>query len=1345
MKLGVKFRTNIDGFITGVRFYKGPGNGGTHVGNLWTAAGDLLASAVFTSESATGWQTVTFDAPVPVTANTVYVASYYAPNGGYAVDLGFFATSGLTSGPLYLLRDGENGGNGVYTYGASSTFPISSSNSANYWVDVVFTTSVGPDTTPPTVVSVTPLDGATGVPINAAPTATASEPLDPATVNGNTVQLRDAGNALVASAVTYDVATKTIRLTPSSPLALSGVYTATLRGGATDPRVKDLSANALEANYSWSFTVEETATAPVFTAWPDTTVPTVPSASDTAAIEVGVKFRTNIDGFITGVRFYKGPGNSGTHVGNLWTAAGGLLASAVFTDESTTGWQTVTFDAPVAVTANTVYVASYFAPAGGYAVDVNFFAASGVTSGPLFLLRDGDNGGNGVFVYGAASAFPTTSINASNYWVDVVFTTSVGPDTTPPVVTATSPVDAAIGVSTNSSLSASFNEPLDATTVNTSTFELRDASNALVDAAVSYDAATRTARLIPSASLLGESTYTATLKGGAVDPVIRDVAGNALAADVSWSFATGVPVNCAANPTVAENCLPGNPASEWDVVGVGDPSIQGFATDISVNRGQTVSFKVDTSATDYRFDIYRLGYYGGLGARKITTVSPSATLPQAQPACLNDATIGLIDCGNWAVSGSWAVPTDAASGIYIAKLVRTDTGGASHIVFVVRDDASPADVLFQTADTTWQAYNDYGGKSLYAPSQAERAYKVSYNRPFRTRAVDGGQDWLFNAEYPMVRWLEANGYHVSYTTGVDSDRNGALIQNHKVFMSNGHDEYWSAGQRANVEAARDAGVHLAFFSGNEVFWKTRWENSVAGPSTPYRTLVSYKETHDNAKIDPSAEWTGTWRDPRFSPPADGGRPENALTGTIFMVNDGADASIVVPEPEGKARFWRNTDIATLAPGTSATLPFGTLGYEWDSDLDNGFRPAGLVRLSSTTVTNAPVLQDFGSTFASGTANHALTLYRAPSGALVFGAGTVQWAWGLDAAHDRAGTPVDVRMQQATVNLLADMTVQPATLQPGLAAAFASSDSIAPASVIVSPAAGTAFEEGAEVTISGTATDAGGGIVGGVEVSVDGGVTWRRAEGRETWTYATTLSATGEITLKSRAVDDSGNLEVPGAGTTVTVSEITCPCSIWNDSATPVNVEDPDTRSVEVGVKFRSDVDGFITGIRFYKGPNNGGTHVGNLWASDGTPLGSATFTTESASGWQQVSFATPVAIQANVVYVASYFAPQGRFAGDSNYFAGSGVDRGVLHALQDGVSGGNGVFVYTASSAFPTQSSGAANYWVDIVFVPDAGPQPVTVPDVVNQPQAAAEAAIVAATLTVGNVTTRVQRDGRGR
>ena len=341
------------------------------------------------------------------------------------------------------------------------------------------------------------------------------------------------------------------------------------------------------------------------------------------------------------------------------------------------------------------------------------------------------------------------------------------------------------------------------------------------------------------------------------------------------------------NQIVCENQKPGNPSSEWDVSGAGDSTIQGFATDISVDQGQTVTFKIDTNAASYHLDIYRMGYYAGMGARKVATVTPSASLPQNQPNCLVDDTTGLIDCGNWAVSASWAVPSTAVSGIYFAKLIRNDTGGASHVSFIVRDDDGHSDFLFQTSDTTWQAYNQYGGNSLYVGgpgSSPGRAYKVSYNRPNTVRETSP-EDSVFNAEYPMVRWLEANGYNLSYSTGVDSDRRGAELLEHKAFVSVGHDEYWSGPQRANVEAARAAGVHLAFFSGNEVFWKTRWETSIAAGGAQYRTLVSYKETHANGKIDPQANvWTGTWRDTRFSPPADGGRPENALTGTIFAVN-----------------------------------------------------------------------------------------------------------------------------------------------------------------------------------------------------------------------------------------------------------------------------------------------------------------------------------------------------------------------------------------------------------------------------------------------------------------------------
>ena len=721
-----------------------------------------------------------------------------------------------------------------------------------------------------------------------------------------------------------------------------------------------------------------------------------------------------------------------------------------------------------------------------------------------------------------------------------------------------------------------------------------------------------------------------------------------------------------------ENTLPGDPPSDWQVSGAGDSTIQGFATSMSVNAGETENFKISTPAKSYHIDILRVGYYQGNGARKVVSgMLPTATLPQTQPACRNDtAPTGLIDCGNWAVSASWTVPSTAVSGLYLAHLVRNDTGGDSLIPFVVRNDASHSDIVFQTSDEAWEAYNTYGGNSLYQctvncppgnPEAYKGADKVSYNRPWHSGADDNGASWFMYAEYPMIRFLEANGYDVSYISGLDVATRGSLLLNHKAFLSVGHDEYWSGDQRANVLAARNAGVNLAFFSGNEVFWKTRWESSIDGSNTPDRTLVTYKETHYDAPTDPQdpPTWTGSWMDPRFSPPADGGQPQNALTGQLFTVNVGT-TDITVPATYSKLRFWRSTRVASLASGQSTTLDAGTgtLGYEWDVDADNGFRPPGLMDMSSTTDASAQPFTDYGSQTTTASTTHHLTLYRAPSGALVFGAGTVQWTWGLDSANPSGNT--DTAMQQATVNLFADMGAQPATLISGLTPATASADTTPPTSTITSPAPNASLSDGSAVTVTGTATDAGGGVVAGVEVSTDGGATWHpvttmsSANTSVTWSYSWVAHGNPTAVIESRAVDDSGNLEKPGSGTTVNVN---CPCSIWGTGTTPGGIDSGDPASIEVGVKFKTDTFGTATGIRFYKASTNTGTHIGNLWTSSGQLLASATFTGESASGWQQVNFAQPVTLNPNTTYVASYFAPKGHY---------SQSDRLLLHCSADG-------------------------------------------------------------------------------
>ncbi len=158
----------------------------------------------------------------------------------------------------------------------------------------------------------------------------------------------------------------------------------------------------------------------------------------------------------------------------------------------------------------------------------------------------------------------------------------------------------------------------------------------------------------------------------------------------------------------------------------------------------------------------------------------------------------------------------------------------------------------------------------------------------------------------------------------------------------------------------------------------------------------------------------------------------------------------------------------------------------------------------------------------------------------------------------------------------------------------------------------------------------------------------------------------------------------------------CPCSFWTATATPGAADSGDASSGEFGVRFRADVDGTVTGIRFYKSAANTGSHVGNLWTNTGTLLASAVFAGESSTGWQQVTFSSPVAITAGTVYVASYFTPTGHYSHDPNFFSTTGVDRPPLHALANGISGANAIYSYSSVSTFPTSTFSSSNYWVDV-------------------------------------------------
>jgi hypothetical protein len=256
--------------------------------------------------------------------------------------------------------------------------------------------------------------------------------------------------------------------------------------------------------------------------------------TDSSAVEVGVRFTSDRSGYVTGVRFYKGSANTGTHVGSLWTNTGVLLASATFGAESIAGWQQVDFTFPVAIAANTAYVVSYHTNTGHYAVNNGYFASASVDNAPLHAPPDGVAGANGVYMYSASSGFPYRTYNAANYWVDPVFRHTQY-DTSLPKVNGVSPSAGETGVAITSGVQAFFNVSMSNTTVNTTTFQLRDPAGVLVPGYLFWGESGGTI-LQPMTPLAYGTTYTATVKGGAGG--VTDYRGYPLASDFSWSFTT---------------------------------------------------------------------------------------------------------------------------------------------------------------------------------------------------------------------------------------------------------------------------------------------------------------------------------------------------------------------------------------------------------------------------------------------------------------------------------------------------------------------------------------------------------------------------------------------------------------------------------------------------------------------------------------------------------------------------------------------------------------------------------------------------------------------------------------
>ncbi|HLW17506.1 MAG TPA: N,N-dimethylformamidase beta subunit family domain-containing protein [Actinomycetota bacterium] len=424
--------------------------------------------------------------------------------------------------------------------------------------------------------------------------------------------------------------------------------------------------------------------------------------------------------------------------------------------------------------------------------------------------------------------------------------------------------------------------------------------------------------------------------------------------------------------------------------------IQGYASRTSVPAGQPISFFVSTTAKRYSVDVFRMGWYGGAGARLMTHLGPLDG--KHQTPCYLGAR-RMVVCP-WSPSFTLDTHTDWVSGAYLARLNASNKSD-SFVPFVVRERTPRAPILLQLSVTTWQAYNHFGGYDLYRGADwnpAHRSYAVTFDRPYAWPGAG-----LFFVEYPMIYWLESHGYDVAYSTDIDLAESQDDLSQRRIFISTGHDEYYSTVMRNALESAVGHGVSLIFAGANDLYRHIRFESSSLGAD---RIEVNYKDASLDPfmKTDPM-EVTNQWRDAPVN------RPEQGLVGAQYEMG------------EFKMAPWR----PTLRP---AWLFYGT-GFTRDSTIPNLFGwehdlvesafpiPQGLVRV-------AHVDEPRGGSADS-------TFYIAASGAGVFDAGGIWFDCALGpGCEDRDLIPidkrvdtdphiaVDPRLQRMMANLMAAM-------------------------------------------------------------------------------------------------------------------------------------------------------------------------------------------------------------------------------------------------------------------------------------------------------------------------------------
>jgi hypothetical protein len=1007
-----------------------------------------------------------------------------------------------------------------------------------------------------------------------------------------------------------------------------------------------------------------------------------------SAVEVGVKFRADVNGLITGIRFYKASTNTGTHVGNLWTSTGTRLTTATFTGETASGWQQVNFSSPVAITANTVYVASYHTSVGHYSADENYFATTGVDRPPLHALADGVSGANGVYAYGSSGSFPNQTWRSANYWVDVVFSTGTGSDTISPTVTA-------------------FSVPASSTslTIPINSFTVSD--NVGVTGYLVTESAS-----VPSAGASGWSataptSYTfATAGAKTLYAWAKDAATNVSAgvsASVTITLADTTP------PTVTAFAIPATSStltvSITTFTAADNVGVTGYLVTESPSSPSAGAAGWSTTApTSYTFatagtkTLY--GWAKDGGGNVSSGLSASVTI--ALPADTTPPTVtGFVIP---ATSSTLTVPISsfiASDNVGVAGYLVTETSAAPSAGASGWSATTPASYTFATA----------GAKTLYAWAK-DAANNVSASRSASVTIT-------ISTSGPEPAGWFAGDIHVHRSCGGSPESlssiktrmepNNLAVISLLADMGNGE------VQDAPADLQLVNGVNSPVSTpGRIVRWDTEWHWDATYFGFEHQALgghlvaLGLQEAHQiwEEYTYPILSWAhqqpGAIAGFAHMQYLDGGIPQSlnccipieypvevALGAADFISEDVDDNnSGIGMYPDNFLQAYYKLLNTGFRPGfaagtdypcnsnrplgallTYAQIPSGPMTYEsWIQGIKNG-----------RTVISRNGHREFLSLTVNGTATPGDEIRLTTAGNLPV---TVQWTatQNISATMELVSNGVVVATRSATVTtgtpVIWNTTVDFPKSGWVVARTMGNDGHLSHTAAV--------FVIVDHAPIRASAADAQYFVqwMDNLLTKTASGGPWRSY-------FPTKLNEvraryqSAKAIFEQIALDAGGGTPPPPPPSGPSIFTTQTPALFENDSA------------YELGTKFWSDVNGQITQVRLYTSILEGGNHTVRIWQVNGATVVAGPYTwniTSGTEGWKTFTLPTPVPITANTDYIVAISNSSDRWYASSPQGFASPIVNGHLHTYT-----GSGVYSPTLG-AMPTSTWSNSNYFRDIVF-----------------------------------------------